>query len=293
MPVTRHPPHRSVRARLCIRLLPRMSGGKALLRIGVSCAACRTSHTPWDTRTPALCLARARVRDVFLGLHPFRPNLRRRWHSVVRLVHRDSGAVRPLQAVHGRHTALRLRAPVSAAGDPRHPGGLPVLVHVASRRAETLRLRRVDEPLASHATRRVAFPLRGMGSAPWRNFSKLHRPARRCPCLRFTRHLAMPPARLRVRIESLAPFLQGSCIPCNLPVYPGAPPGLEMRSHRTPPVRTAKTCGANRRLPFESQLESVKKAGTTSSPRGSRVLGSNGTEKSLSGSGDLLQVGGR
>jgi hypothetical protein len=28
-------------------------------------------------------------------------------------------------------------------------------------------------------------------------------------------------------MESLAPFLQGSCIPCNLPVYPGAPSGLK------------------------------------------------------------------
>ena len=24
-------------------------------------------------------------------------------------------------------------------------------------------------------------------------------------------------------MESLAPFLQGSCIPCNMPVYPDAP----------------------------------------------------------------------
>src|SRR5271169_3163867 len=38
-------------------------------------------------------------------------------------------------------------------------------------------------------------------------FSKLNSPAHRYPCLRFKRHLAMPPARLRAKMESLAPFL--------------------------------------------------------------------------------------
>lgn len=32
----------------------------------------------------------------------------------------------------------------------------------------------------------------------------------------------MPHARLEVRMESLSPFLWGSCIPYNMPVYPGA-----------------------------------------------------------------------
>jgi hypothetical protein len=38
-------------------------------------------------------------------------------------------------------------------------------------------------------------------------FSKLNRPAHRYPCLRFERHLTMPPARLRAKMESLSPFL--------------------------------------------------------------------------------------
>ena len=38
-------------------------------------------------------------------------------------------------------------------------------------------------------------------------FSKLNRPAHRYPCLRFKRHLAMSPARLRAKMESLSPFL--------------------------------------------------------------------------------------
>jgi hypothetical protein len=38
-------------------------------------------------------------------------------------------------------------------------------------------------------------------------FSKLNSPAHRYPCLRFKRHLAMSPARLRAKMESLSPSL--------------------------------------------------------------------------------------
>jgi hypothetical protein len=62
------------------------------------------------------------------------------------------------------------------------------------------------------------------GSVPSRQCSELNYPARRCPCRRFTRHLAMPPARRRARRASRTPFPQAPCIPCNLPGYPGAPP---------------------------------------------------------------------
>jgi hypothetical protein len=37
-------------------------------------------------------------------------------------------------------------------------------------------------------------------------FSKLNSPAHRYPCLRFKRHLAMSPARLGAKMESLSPF---------------------------------------------------------------------------------------
>src|SRR5271157_2992647 len=61
----------------------------------------------------------------------------------------------------------------------------------------------------------------GVGILIWR-FSKLNHPAHRCLGLRFATHLAMCHARLEVRMESLSPFLWGSCIPYNMPVYPGA-----------------------------------------------------------------------
>ncbi len=49
-------------------------------------------------------------------------------------------------------------------------------------------------------------------------FSKFNSPAHRYRCLRFGRHLAMSPARLRAKMESLSPFLWDSFIPYNTPV---------------------------------------------------------------------------
>ena len=61
-------------------------------------------------------------------------------------------------------------------------------------------------------------PLRQkVGILIWR-FSKLNHPAHRCLGLRFATPLAMCHARLEVRMESLSPFLWGSCIPDNMPV---------------------------------------------------------------------------
>ena len=62
----------------------------------------------------------------------------------------------------------------------------------------------------------------GVGILIQTGFSKLNSPAHRYLCLRFKRDLAVSPARLEARMESLSPFLQGSFIPYNMPVYPGA-----------------------------------------------------------------------
>jgi hypothetical protein len=58
---------------------------------------------------------------------------------------------------------------------------------------------------------------KGVGVLIFR-FSKLNRPAHQYPCLRFERHLAMHPARLGAKMESLSPFLWDSFIPYNMPV---------------------------------------------------------------------------
>src|SRR5271157_724522 len=60
------------------------------------------------------------------------------------------GAVRLLQHVHVRRTAMCLHGP-AFADCRRRTGDLPVLVHVVSQRARVLRLRRTGQPLASNA----------------------------------------------------------------------------------------------------------------------------------------------
>jgi len=80
----------------------------------------------------------------------------------------------------------------------------------------------------------------GVGILIWR-FSKLNHPAHRCLGLRFATHLAMCHARLEVRMGSLSPFLWGSCIPYNMPVYPGARRITPIRAlERIPPGRDHK-----------------------------------------------------
>jgi len=98
------------------------------------------------------------------------PPSARRWHSVCSA---GSQVVRCSPTPPGRAWppwGIPPSRPGLGRGDPRQPGGLPVLVQVASRRAWALRLRRADEPLASHAACRVAFPLEGRGRHPEGNF---------------------------------------------------------------------------------------------------------------------------
>jgi hypothetical protein len=57
------------------------------------------------------------------------------------------GAVRLLLHVHVRRSVFGLRGPVLILR-PRRTGDLPVLVHVVSQRAQVLRLRRTEQPLA-------------------------------------------------------------------------------------------------------------------------------------------------
>ena len=97
------PPHRSVRARLRIRLLPRMSSGKVCL--------------PHTVRSlghafPALCRGHVRLNDVLLSLCPSLPGLRGRLPFLVRLVHGYYGTVRLLPYVHVRRSVCGLRGPV-------------------------------------------------------------------------------------------------------------------------------------------------------------------------------------
>ena len=152
------------------------------------------------------------MRVVLLGPPPSLHCLRQGLPLFVRSLHRYYAAVRPLQCVRARRSALRLRGPVYYLS--RRPGGLPVLVHVVSRRA------RVFDHAASRLGSRycrlktdVAFPLSKQGRHAIRQFSGLNRPARRCLYLRFAVRLAAHHARLKVRIESLLLFCRALSSP--------------------------------------------------------------------------------
>src|SRR5712692_8274417 len=97
------PPHRSVRARLRIRLLPRMSSGNVCLPHTVQSLGHAFS---------ALCRAHVRLNDVLLSLCPSLPGLRGRLPFLVRLVHGYYGTVRLLLYGHVRRSVYGLRGPV-------------------------------------------------------------------------------------------------------------------------------------------------------------------------------------
>jgi len=85
----------------------------------------------WDMQVPCSGQEHVCPNDVLLQLRPFLPSLRRKLPSLVRSVHRYYDAVRLLQRVHIRRTAICLPGP-AFRNCRRHVGDLPVLVHVVS-----------------------------------------------------------------------------------------------------------------------------------------------------------------
>src|SRR6266481_1167837 len=114
------------------------------------------------------------------------------------------GAVRLLQSVRARLVALGLRGPASfpCGGEAlqRSPGSRACCFSACAGSSTTqdqllARVYRETAVLPSSNQERVGVLVL--------RFSKLNSPAHRYPCLRFKRHLAMPPARLRAKMESL------------------------------------------------------------------------------------------
>src|SRR5437899_10586335 len=89
---------------------------------------------------PALSRARVGLSDVLLGPRPFLPCLRRRWLFFVRQVHRYYGAVRLLQSVPVRCTAISLLGPVSILVGSSRSIGIQVLVHLFAMRERVRRI---------------------------------------------------------------------------------------------------------------------------------------------------------
>ena len=214
MPVTRHPRTDPYVRNYRIRLLPRMNRGGT---------ACRTPNNPWDTDNARSESGPCGIRTMFSLVHALSSPTSAEygsslfgWFTGLRRSPTSPGRTRP-------SCGLGLHGPVSIFR-PRHPGDLPVLVHVVSQRARGLRLRRTGEPLASSAAHRVAFLLSGESRHPGTRIFRSSKPGPLIPLstLRPTPHDAT--ARLGARMDSLPPFLWGSFIPCNMPVYPGAFP---------------------------------------------------------------------
>jgi hypothetical protein len=185
---------------------------------------CASTHTalivnPNGTascRTPAESLSHADSRsvsgacnsgDVLHDPHPSLPNLRRRLPSFVR---RFTGTTTWSDFSSTYMSALWFMAFADRPSftERRHAGDLPVLVHVVSQRARVLRLRRTGQPLAYNAA--AVLP---SSSSEWSRhpvlpaFRSSIAPPTDASGLRFKKHLAMSPARLEVRMDSLLPFL--------------------------------------------------------------------------------------
>src|SRR5207248_1053124 len=158
---------------------------------------------------PALCRTHVRLNDVLLSLCPSLPRLRGSLRFFVRLVHRYYGTVRLLLHAHVRRSVYGLCGPVLFFR-ARRTGDLPVLVHVVSQRARVLRLRRTGQPLANRVVAVLPSSIseRSRHPDPSAFRSSIARPTGTSG-LSFTRHLAVSPARLEARMESLFSFPVG------------------------------------------------------------------------------------
>ena len=124
------------------------------------------------------------------------------------------GGFRLLRPVHIR---LRRNAFLDRTAQGSQNGGLPVLVHMVSRRAG---LFDYVEFRAASRSRPLGFclPFHATRSAFQIGFSELNPPAHRSLCLRFARYLTITNAKLKARMVRYS-FAVGLF---HMPVYPGA-----------------------------------------------------------------------
>src|SRR5690348_15040357 len=87
-------------------------------------------------------------------------------------------------------------------------------------------------------------------------FSKLNSPAHRYLCLRFKRHLAMSPARLEARMDSLLSFPVGLFHPLQHAGLSRRSPGCRQ------PARNPSNVNYSLRKAFIGSMEDARRAGT-------------------------------
>ena len=190
--------------------------------MAAKCTACRTPCNPWDMRFP-LCVGNMFdcAMFSFICALPSQPQqklllpcsagsqvLRHSLTSPVRT--RPHCGLWPSRTGLDPRTKACWRSPGSRACCFLSVRGL-------------YRLRRTGQPLAYNAVAVLPSSYSSWSRHPdLPAFRSSITPPTFTSGLRFKRQLTMPPARLEVRMESLIPFLWGSFIPYNMPVYPGA-----------------------------------------------------------------------
>ena len=171
-------------------------------------ALSRTPCNPWDTRSP-LCVGRVLDSMMFSlvsGL-PSTTSAAGVSADFVRLLRRYYARVRLLAGVHARIALLASR-PIRSPGRPLDAGEVSRFSRVQFLDVRmALGLRRACRKLALSFP--PVWPSRGEHSVGARiAFFEARFLARRCLCLRFTRHLTAPSARLEVKMVRYS-FLVG------------------------------------------------------------------------------------
>ena len=156
---------------------------------------------------PAQSQEHARLNDVLLQLRPFLPGLRRKLPTLVRSVHRYYGTVRLLQHVHVRRSVYGLRGPAFAYSRRRvwrSPGSRACCFLACAGSQTTQDLTATRDNAAAVLPSSYSEWSRHPDPSAFR--SSIARPTSTSG-LRFKKHLAMFPARLEARMDSLLPFL--------------------------------------------------------------------------------------
>ena len=192
MPITRHPPHRTVRADFP-HTAPTLDGERASADALFATRSSSVSRRVRSESMPRLTEACSPWSGPFPPATP-RPSPRSPPSPVL-----WADPTSPLRS----HPDCRLcRSRIGLFF--RHRGDLPVPVQKVSQRAWGLGLRRYRTQLAIYRCASFCLPLPITRSASGMDFSKLDVPARCFRCLRFNTNLAIRTARLAARVVRYA-----------------------------------------------------------------------------------------
>ena len=221
-PVTRRPPHRSVRAEL-LHTAPTSDAWRRSAGWDEIYPTCHLTHTVQVAQLagPALGPGRGRLPDVLLGRSPSLHALRRCLLTLVRALRRYYSTVRLPIDVHAGLRAQGLLQPTRRTFRDGRRWGLPVLARGVSMHAWGLRLRGARPMLAIAHPPVLPSAMRNDVGTPVTIISQLNTQPTCAP-------VNASPAALRLQTHDsgsgwfATPFLYDSLIHDSTPVYPGA-----------------------------------------------------------------------